>query len=230
MKKKIITAMIAWASMIWTDAIGQWVDTDTKNNVDTIENLSAYKKKDLAVNLWFNALESAISDKGNARLRWYANIWLSYKTIEVWYEWMNQFNENLKNYFARHVATAWIKNKDLKLIWVVKTDKDGIINDQYWLRYMISDKLWIDYWRVDIVWSKEWANATFFLGKSLWKSKTSIELFESIDISKKWKIAPYTELQVNQEIAKWFNVFIRGEMAWVSYKDNVYLLGVSKKF
>jgi len=44
---------------------------------------------------------------------------------------------------------------NLKLIGVVKTTSEGIIDNTYGLRYIISDKLGIDYGRVDITANKK---------------------------------------------------------------------------
>jgi len=118
---------------------------------------------------------------------------------------------------------------NLKLIGVVKTTSEGIIDNTYGLRYIISDKLGIDYGRVDITANKKWWDATFFLGKSLGpKVKGSVELFESAGIDYKGKISPYTELQLNKEVFKWLNIFVRWEVGWSDVKGWTYLFGMSK--
>lgn len=193
------------------------------------KTITATTKKDLWTTVGFNAIETAVTDKWNARIRSYADIGLSYKTLELGYSTMNEFTENLQNYFGRHAAVVWLKDKKLKLIGVIKTTPKGIIDNTYGLRYIISDKLGADYGRVDITANKNWWDATFFLGKSLGKKKKgSVELFESAGIDFKGKISPYTELQLNQEVLGWLNVFVRWEMAGISYKNNTYLLGISK--
>lgn len=217
-----------------------------KNSKEKISDETLTKdtlKVDSKVKLttWFNALETAITMKGDARIRNYADIWLEFKlgknALQVWYNGMNEFTQNLQNYFGRHVPNIWLKSApNLKLIGVVKTTADAVIDSKYGLRYLVSDKFGVDYGRIDVAWGKNWASATFFLGKDIGKKWTNVELLEDVQLNapteteSKVKVSPYTEFQLNQNIAKWFSVFVRWEVPWVKFKDGVYLLGVSKKF
>lgn len=232
MKNKIKT-LVAAIALSGTMAGGQLNAQDTiKTATDTTKTITAVTdttKKDLWTTVGFNAVETAVTSQGNARIRAYAELGLSYKKAELGYSGMNEFTQNLKTYFGRHVVVAWLKDKKLKLIGVVKTTAaEGVIDTKFGLRYLISDKHGI-YGRVDVSANKDGWDATFFLGKTLGKKKTgSVELFESAGVDFKGKISPYTELQLNKEVFKWLNVFVRWEMAGDKYKDNTYLFGISK--
>ncbi len=200
-----------------------------KTAIDTtvIQPAADSTKKSFWATTGFNAIETAITHQGNARIRTYAELGLSYKGFELGINGMNEFTQDLTNYFGRNDIIAWFKGMNLKLIGVVKANAEGIIDETYGLRYMISDKWGIDYGRVDITANGKRGDVTFFLGKHLGKT-WSLELFESAGIDYQGKISPYTELQLNKEIFKWLNIFVRGEMAGVEYKDMTYLLGISK--
>ncbi len=200
---------------------------------DTIPNTS-----NVSTTSWFNAFEASITHQWNARLRDYANFWLDFKLwkkqrLQLWYSGMNEFTQNLEWYFGRHVPNIWISGiPKFKAIGVVKTTADGILDAKYGLRYIVSDQAWVDYWRVDVAWNSTWASATFFLGKNIGNKWTNVEVLTDLQFNGKDKkvLAPFTEFQVNQTIAKWFNVFTRWEVIWANYKGGTYLLWVSKLF
>ncbi len=245
-KKLWATLALAWALLSTTpqeaksqefnnngiqiDEIGLAISDTT--NTDTIN------KNTISFDKWFNALETSFTNQWDARIRNYANFWLDFRlweneAIQLWYSGVNEFTKNLEWYFGRHVPNIWLKwAPNLKAIGIIKTNKDGIIDGKYGLRYLVSDQAGVDYWRIDVAGNKTWASATFFLWKNIGNKWTNIEVLTDVqfDAENKKVLAPYTELQLNQEISKWFNVFMRGEIPWVKYKDGTYLFWVSKSF
>lgn len=186
---------------------------------------------------WFNTLQTWITNEWNARIRNVANFWLDVKlwkkeTLQLWYFGMNEFTQNLEGYFGRHVPNIWLTGMPkLKAIGIVKTTADGVLDAKYGLRYLVSDQMGVDYWRLDVAGNKNGASATFFLWKNIGKKWTNLEMLSDIqfDGQNKKFLAPFTEIQINQQIAKWFNVFMRGEIPGVKYNEGTYLLWVSKK-
>jgi len=242
-KKLWATLALAWVLL---SATPQEVKSQTTWAVDkdpiwltTTSASSDTTKKDKTISLTtgFNALETSITHKWNARIRTYADIWLDIKlgkkeALQLGYSWMNEFTDNLASYFGRHVPNIWLKGlPQLKAIGVVKTTADGVLDAKYGLRYLVSNQMGVDYWWIDVAWNDKWASVTFFLWKDLWKKWTNIELLTDIQIDGKNKkiLAPYTELQLNQSISKGFNVFVRSELSWVDFNHGQYLFGVSKK-
>jgi hypothetical protein len=216
---------------------------DLKNKIENPDDPPASSDsttviKPISLTTWFNALETSVDHTWNARIRNYANVWLDVKlweneALQLWYSGMNEFTQNLEWYFGRHVPNIWISGiPKFKAIGVVKTTADGILDAKYGLRYIVSDQAWVDYWRVDVAWNSTWASATFFLGKNIGNKWTNVEVLTDLQFNGKDKkvLAPFTEFQVNQTIAKWFNVFTRWEVIWANYKGGTYLLWVSKSF
>ena len=177
----------------------------------------------------YTAIEDWVTTGKALRTRTLLNVDFSLHWAEVGYHGLSEFTKDLTWYFGRHVITAGIKDFELKLAGVVKTDAHGVLSEKYGLRYSITgkigEKLGI-YGYLDVVADETSWTATLFLGKSLGK-RSSIELFESIDASGKDGVQPYTELQLNTQITKGLHIFVRGEMVGIGYKDAVYLLGIS---
>lgn len=246
-KKLWATLALAWALLSTNpqEAKSQSINDTVANNTNKPElfvsdttNTDTVKKNTISFTKWFNALQTSLTNEWNARIRNYANFWLDIKlweneALQLWYSWLNQFTQNLEWYFGKHVPNIWLKwIPNLKAIGIIKTDNDGVIDSKYGLRYLVSDQAGVDYWRIDVAGNKTWASATFFLWKNIGNKWTNIEVLTDVqfDAENKKVLAPYTELQLNQEISKGFNVFMRWEIPWVKYKDGTYLLWVSNSF
>jgi len=242
-KKFWATLALAWALLSTTPQEAKSQESNIDNTINTTEisvsdttHSDTIKKTNISFNKWFNALETSLTHQWNARIRNYANVWLDVKlweneALQLWYSGMNEFTQNLEGYFGRHVPNIWLKGvPKLKAIGVVKTTATDVLDSKYGLRYLVSDQAGVDYWRIDVAWNKNWASATFFLWKNIGKKWTNIEFLTDVqfDGENKKVLAPYTELQLNQNISKWFNVFVRWEIPWVKYKDWIYLLWISK--
>ena len=190
---------------------------------------SPEKKEKIEVKIGYNALESGLTNKGNLRIRTFEDIKFQYKNINLGFHGLNEWTENLKGYFGRNVLTVGSNNKNWKLAGVFKSDSKGIFDKKYGIRFNLKDKLGADYGWADAVFNQKSGNVTTFLGKSL-GSKTSIELFNSIEFPFGKKHSVYTEIQLNKKIKKDLSIYARGEMTGTKYKEVVYLLGITKKF
>jgi len=199
---------------------------------DVVDANPDTKEKKVNLTTWLNAIETAVDHRWDARIRKLTNVWLEYKfskkeALQLWYSGLNEFTWNLSSYFGKHVPNIWLKwVPNLKAIGIIKTNKDGIFDDKYGLRYLVSDKTGVDYWRIDVAWGKSWASLTFFLWKDIGKKWTNVELLTDIqyDAENKKVLAPYTELQLNQQLTNQFKVFMRAEISWTKFREWNYMV------
>ncbi len=199
---------------------------DKKQQEETIE-----VEKAPLVEPGFNALEAAVTSEIAARTRLQTNLKFNLvDPINIGVSGMNETtNLSKDNYFGINTIFAGKRGGKIGPAAIITADSQGLFDVKYGGRYqseMPGGELWIT---AGIKPDGKAGNITTYLGKDLGKGFFG-EVYQNTELTKGDKPFHYTEIQLNKEVAKKFNVFVRAELEKFNLKEGRYLVGIAKVF
>lgn len=159
----------------------------------------------------FNGIDPMTGIKDlDVKLRLFENAALDIGPVELGYWSMHEYQDN-GNYFSRNVPMIGFKDGKTHACAVLKVDQSGLLSTMGGVRdeYVIK-KIGADYGWATVGANFDGTELAFFAGKEIGK-KTSIEMFEALNIGFDGKISNYTELQFNVEVAKHIGIVVRAD-------------------
>ena len=186
------------------------------------------------VNLGYNAIENALTYnravEPTLRTRALLGADVSLNPVKIGYSGLHEINSfDLDTYYSRNNFNLGKTSSKNSLCAVVKIAGSEIADVKYGFRNTdLLNSLGADYGWIDATIDKEAGNITFFAGKTI-NEKSSIELYNSLEMEFKGKFSNYSELQFNHELSKNISTFLRAEFSNGNLKEGTYLVGLTLK-
>ncbi|MBI4440211.1 hypothetical protein HY638_04535 [Candidatus Woesearchaeota archaeon] len=164
------------------------------------------------LNLGYNALEVAVTDKADVRTRALTNVDATIADrLTVGYHGLNEIdNVDPNSYYGRHVITVSPKGPLISAAAVMKTDAKGVFDKKVGIRNTSLPELLGGYGFIDVTANGEGANATAFYGRDV--GPITIEGYQDVDIPYGGKVSSYSELILTKSVDGKLSIFGRAEI------------------
>ncbi|HLC64995.1 MAG TPA: hypothetical protein VJI46_02605 [Candidatus Nanoarchaeia archaeon] len=183
------------------------------------------KKDKVELNLGYNALEVAVTDKADVRTRALTNVDATIgDRLTVGYHGLNEMdNADPSLYYGRHVITAAPKDSQTSAAAVVKTDSAGVFDKKVGIRNTSLPEMLGSYGFIEVTANGDATNLTAFYGREV--GPIIIEGYQDVDVPFKGKVSSYSELILTKSLDGKLSVFGRAEIPNNNPKETKGMIG-----